>query len=374
MKIILNLVAGTTGGQVTRAEAFIKRFSQVAPDVNLVVFRCAGTMSSIRNQSNIEIRDVYIRNGFLRPFLRIIWENTKMVDLLNEYNGDVYLSFSHYLPVKKLTLPAIIAVSNLAPFDSRSIKVESLYAKIRLLLLKKSILSSAKKAQKVIALSAMCQRVLISNGIQSRSIKVIPNGVDFNISNDAKKSQSKGNYILSVSHFYRYKNYQHLLEAYAKLPKKTCVKFRLKIVGNFYDRKYVKELIELSESLGIESYVDFIQGVRGDELNKMYANASLFVFTSLIENSPNVLLEAMAHGLPIISTNCDPMPEFGDDALEYVECNNVSQLTKKIEYLLFDQVLTQKLSQSAKQRSKLYSWDNFFKEVFQLCLDSHQRK
>jgi glycosyltransferase involved in cell wall biosynthesis len=139
------------------------------------------------------------------------------------------------------------------------------------------------------------------------------------------------------------------------------------LVGKFYDQKYVQELRLLAHSLGITGSVDFIPGLKKDELNEVYSQASLFVFTSLIENSPNILLEAMSHGLPTISTDNDPMPEFGATAIEYVKANDDVQLALKIEYLLNNQSLTDELAERSKEQAKMFSWGTFTSDVIQLC-------
>ena len=292
-----------------------------------------------------------------------------MLKLLKENPADLYLSFSHYLPFRRLKIPSVIAVSNLAPFYTKAFELERFYGKLRLFLLKRTIITSAKKAQKVIALSHMCKNILISHNIPVGKINVIPNGVNILSEKGAKRKKTDVPYILCVSHFYRYKNFEQLLRAYALLSEEIRKNYRLLIVGKFYDHKYGEEMTLLAKVLGIDGSVDFIPGLEPSKLSEVYSQASLFVFTSLIENSPNILLEAMSHSLPIISTDNDPMPEFGGSAIQYVKATDHIQLTTAIENIVSNQSLMENLSIQSKIRSKLFSWDKFIEDVIKLCRD-----
>ena len=372
MKIVLNILAVTTGGQVTRSRAFLERFPVFAPGSKLVVFKNVDVLPEIISSDYIEIIDVNIGRGPFRSLRRMVWENTKMLGLVSEIEGDIYLSFSHYLPFRMLSLPAVVAVSNLAPFSPEAFKLEGFFGKLRLFLLKKTIISSSHKAAQVIALSFMCKKVLISNKILADSVAVIPNGVEISDKVYCDDQDTPKPFILSVSHFYRYKNVEQLLNSYARLSEQLRKNYRLKIVGGFYDLKYVQELRLLAHRLEITDNVDFIPGLKKDELDEVYSQAKLFVFTSIIENSPNILLEAMSHGLPVISIDNDPMPEFGSTAVQYVKAHDEIALANKIEYLLNDKKKCEEMRTLSKKRAQLFSWDKFTQEVIRICNLSHK--
>ena len=77
----------------------------------------------------------------------------------------------------------------------------------------------------------------------------------------------------------------------------------------------------------------------------------------------------MSHSLPIISTDNDPMPEFGGSAIQYVKATDHIQLTTAIENIISNQSLMENLSIQSKIRSKLFSWDKFIEDVIKLCRD-----
>ena len=373
MKILLNLLAATSGGQVTRAHAFVERFFREAPYDELIVIKRNGFLPKLVSFNNVNVIEVSLPAGQFGVLSRLFWENTILHLFIQRNAIDRYLTFSHYLPIVNISIPNIIAVSNLAPFSADAIALESGLSKLRLVFLKRTILSSALKADSVIALSKECKKILVSYRVPSKKISVIYNGVNGNhthlVSDKIDAINPSSKYILSVSHFYKYKNYEQILRAYASLPSGVKDEYRLLLVGKFIDRDYVKKIKFLSIELGIQCYVDFIPGLDSEELNVVYQSSDLFLFSSLIENSPNILLEAMSHGLPILSINLPPMPEFGGSAVIYFNKGDVHDLANSIMFILSEEKSSDLLRKKAIAQSKLFTWEYFTKHVIQLCYD-----
>lgn len=371
--ILLNLLAATTGGQVTRAEAFLRRFRAYAPDVRVVIIKDRDSLPFLNEAEDWEVINVHIGTGRLRALRRATWENLYLPGLMNKRNLNTYLTFSHYLP---LFLPGeiytIVGVSNLAPFSDDAWEVEGKAVRFRMRLLRHTIISSSKRANQVIALSNTCKNVLAGYGIDPLKIKVIPNGVEIckpsDMESAASTLPSKSPFILSVSHFYRYKNFERLIEAFSLLPVQHRDRLDLVIVGKPYDKKYFDEIVGLITRLGLQKHVRIIPGVDRVNLDGLYRNASLFVFTSLIENSPNILLEAMAYSLPIVASNVEPMPEFGSDGVRYFNAMSAEDLANEMSKVLNDFEGASILGRRAKLRAEEYSWDNFTRSVVEMCV------
>ena len=109
--------------------------------------------------------------------------------------------------------------------------------------------------------------------------------------------EKKAPVIISVGRLSRQKNFGLLIEAFSKF--NLIVESRLMIIGEGTERAKLKELIMV---LGLEQKVDLI----GYEMNvhRYVARADLFVLSSNYEGLPNALIEAIAVGTPVISTNC----------------------------------------------------------------------
>lgn len=376
--VLLNLLAATSGGQVTRAEAFLRRFRHFShPGVRLVVLKNSRSLPFCEGSGDWKVINVDIGEGRFKALRRMAWENMFLPALMRKERLDTYLTFSHYLPIGLgSSVHKIVGVSNLAPFSIEAQNAERSAVRLKMRLLRISILASARRADVVIALSNACAQVLAKRDVDRSKITIIPNGVELPPQSAPEDGSGGGllrnlnlslPYILSVSHFHRYKNYERLLEAYGLLPPDLRQKYSLVIVGKPADAQYFREIESLAARLDSKSNVVIIPGLNRSQLNFLYSRAALFVFPSLIENSPNILLEAMAHGLPVLASNIAPMPEFGEDAIGYFDGLSAKSMSERMRELLTDEDMASESGRRAKDRSQLYSWDTFFTRVIDLC-------
>lgn len=377
--LVLDSLAGGTGGQITRLRAFLERFRQHDANTRLVVLEENGGAARLfPGRNDIEFAGFENRwpAGYARVLKRILWQNTRLPSIVRSLGATTYLSFSHDLPSR---LPAgiasVVGVSNLAPFskEARDAEVRA-GAKLRLALLRRRILSSCRRATRVIALSDTCRAILVRHGVDAAKIAVIPNGVE-PPREPARDEQDRHlaawsirrPYLLYVSHFYRYKNFERLVAAYASLPAAMRDGHDLVLAGAPYDRGYHDEIVGLARRLGVARQVIVIPGAGDDGLATLYLRCALFVFPSLIENSPNILLEAMAAGAPVLAGNIAPMPEFGADAVDYFDPLSPASIAETIVRALSDPGRLAALRARGRERAQRYSWDEFTRRVVGLC-------
>ncbi|HYC48819.1 MAG TPA: glycosyltransferase family 1 protein [Burkholderiales bacterium] len=373
--ILLNLLAATDGAQVTRAKAFLSRFASHAPACRLVVLKDREAFR-LEPQDGLVVIERCVSRGRLKALRRMAWECVALPRLMSAYQCDIYLTFSHFLPwsLGKATL-SVVGVSNLAPFSAAAWEAEhGLLPKLKLLLLKHSIVSSARRASRVIALSTTGLKTLIEHGVPAAKITVLPNGVE-PVGSDGRIGADEllrargvvGPYILYVSHFYRYKNFLRLVEAYARLEPGIRREYRLVLVGKPLVKGYFDEVSSRIRALQLTDRVVVVPGMDAAELAAVYSQASLFVYPSLIENSPMILLEAMAHGLPIVAGLAAPMPEFAGDAAVYFDPLSTDALATAISETLGDEARMRLMRQRSLARSRTFSWDTFYAGVLEAC-------
>jgi glycosyltransferase involved in cell wall biosynthesis len=369
--ILLDGLAAWTGGQVTRLRAFLQRFRQYDPDSRLVVLEENGNAASLcPGRADIEFVNVENRlpAGYARALKRFAWQNTRLPPLARSLGANVYLSFSHDLPPRlPREVRSIIGVANLAPFSKEARDAEVRFgARLRLTLLRRRILSSCRRAGRVIALSETCRSILTGHGVDAAKVVVIPNGVEpaHEPPRPVQDAQLAAwgiqrPYLLYVSHFYRYKNFERLVAAYASLPPATRGAYDLVLAGAPHDGDYCAEIRELARRRGVAERVRIIPGAKDDGLAALYLRCALFVFPSLIENSPNILLEAMAAGAPVLAGAIAPMPEFGADAVGYFDPLSGASMADAIARALADAPQLAAMREKGRARAALYSWDEF---------------
>lgn len=370
LRVFLNLLAATAGGQLSRARAFLDRFHNFAPSTELVIAKESSVLTEYVATEKRAVINVAIGYGKLKALRRTWWENANLPGAVRNSQSDVYLTFSHYLPNFNFPkIPTVVGVSNLAPFSAEAHSEETFLINLKLAALRRTIVSSARRASCVIALSETCREVLEKNGIPHEKIVVVRNGVDSHWADDSLSNSKISMYgvvrpfVLYVSHVHRYKNFARLIDAYASMSIQTKASHQLVLIGKPHDFGYFNEIITLIEKLGLAHDVILIPGLNSDQLKTFYRAAKLFVFPSLIENSPNILLEAMATGLPVAVSRLAPMPEYCENAAEYFNPLDVCEMSQKIELLLMSPSRLSILKGLSHVQASKFSWDHFVVEV-----------
>ncbi|HYR88038.1 MAG TPA: glycosyltransferase family 4 protein [Terriglobia bacterium] len=163
-----------------------------------------------------------------------------------------------------------------------------------------------KRADAVIAVSRPLKDIMVEIGCSPEKITVVPNGVDpvkFNRQPWAESRQKLGlkedrPIVLSVGHLNENKGFQILIEA-AALLRRLRPEVMLVIIG---EGAYRGRLERQVRRLGLENHVALVGARRSEELATWYSAADLFCLASEREGCPNVLLEAIACGCPVIAT------------------------------------------------------------------------
>src|SRR5262249_19991629 len=115
-------------------------------------------------------------------------------------------------------------------------------------------------------------------------------------------------FVLFVSSLWPYKNCDGLLRAWARARDELADR-QLVIVGPGRDEKYIASLHSLTAELGIAGDVVFVGGVPLEETVSFYQAADVFVYPSLNETFGLPILEAMACGCPVVTSDTSAMPE-----------------------------------------------------------------
>lgn len=235
--------------------------------------------------------------------------------------------------------------------------------------LKSMVPASLKRAARIIVDSENTKKDLISLlSVSEEKIRVIPAGVDESFSptiepDKVAKAKHKygitGDYILYVGTLEPRKNIGRLVEAYSRLESRRDL--RLVIAGGkgwLYD-----ELFKKVEELKIDESVSFLGYIPRKDLPALYSGAELFVYPSIYEGFGLPVLEAMACGTPVITSNVSSLPEVAGDAALLIDPNNVEELASAIEKLLSDSELRSELMNKGLERAKLFSWERTARET-----------
>jgi glycosyltransferase involved in cell wall biosynthesis len=160
-------------------------------------------------------------------------------------------------------------------------------------------------------------------------------------------------YFLYIGRHDPHKNLPRIIAAFAALS--DCREYELWLAGT-PDRRYTPKLKAQIEELGITGQVKFLDYVTYNQLPTMLRNAQALVFPSLWEGFGLPVLEAMACGTPVITSNISSLPEVAGDAAILVNPYNTEEIAAAMQTIVTDGLLRSHLSTLGLTISTQFSW------------------
>ena len=170
-----------------------------------------------------------------------------------------------------------------------------------------------------------------------------------------KDSQSRSlyPYFLYIGRHDPYKNISRVISAFANLKSRE---YQLWLSGPS-DKRYTPALKQQAQELGVADRVKFLDYVPYEDLPRIIGEAIALIFPSLWEGFGLPVLEAMACGTPVITSNLSSLPEVAGDAAILIDPYRVEEITDAMQAIANDTGLRSHLSQLGLQRASLFSWE-----------------
>ena len=162
-----------------------------------------------------------------------------------------------------------------------------------------------------------------------------------------------------------HKNATSVVEAVAQMPEGD----RPLLVVTGYPTPYEEVIRSRATELGVESDVSVVGYLSPAEMEVLYGAASLVVVASRYEGFGLPVLEAMARGVPVVTSNRSSLPEVAGDAAVLFDPDDVEELRGAISRVLADGGLRADLVRRGLERASEYSWD----ETVRLTVQSYER-
>ncbi len=269
---------------------------------------------------------------------------------------DVFFTPSHYAPRYSPTSTAISIM------DLSYIHFPDLFKKNDLYQLINWTRYSAVNAKLIFTISKSSKSDIIREyKVDSKKIVVTYPGIkqlkDMK-NTDLKKFGIDKQYLLFVGTLQPRKNTSRLIEAFSKIEDK---KVDLVIVGK--KGWLYEEILAAPDKYKVRDRVKFLDFVTNEDLPSLYKNAKCFVLPSLYEGFGLPVLEAMKYGCPVITSNISSLPEAGGDAAVYIDPENVSDITTKINQVLKNEKLRAQMIKKGYEQVKKFSWEKTARET-----------
>jgi glycosyltransferase involved in cell wall biosynthesis len=185
--------------------------------------------------------------------------------------------------------------------------------------------------------------------VERFKIRVIPHGT--RPAPEPELPVARENIILSVGAIQRRKNVVRLVEAFEGMP----AGWELHLAGSFgFESERALARIAASSR---KPDIRVLQYVTADQLEDLYRRASILAFPSLAEGFGMPILDAMARGVPVLTSNTSAMPEVAGDAALLVDPTDVSSIARALLRLTEDSSLRASLIQAGFARAKQLTWE-----------------
>ncbi len=157
------------------------------------------------------------------------------------------------------------------------------------------------------------------------------------------------------------KNLTRLLAAYSRLPTSLKESTMLVIAGGkgWGDVK----LSNLITEFGLMNYVRVLGYVDETTLSALYANAQFLAMPSLYEGFGLPLVEAMAYGIPLLTSDNSSMPEVAGDAGLLVDAQELSSIESGLVKMITDSDLRKNLANNARRRAVRFNWNDSARQL-----------
>lgn len=351
--IITNNLA--TGGSERVISELVSYF--VSQDIQCSIVRLRYAEITYAFPKQVEI--LTIDSKFTNYSVDRIWKFLEVRKIVKETNPDIVLSLPEetaiyvVLALIGLKVPVVVSERN-NPYVMPTNKITRLARKIAYPFADGIIFQTEGAAN------------FFSNKIKSKSV-ILPNPLNV----ERIPTPWKGNRvkeIIGAGRLSVQKNFPLLIQAFGKFSE-MHPDYKMKIYG---DGPQKNQLIDLVDRLGLKGKV-FFPGKSSDLLNEIN-RGSMFILSSNYEGMPNILIETMAMGMPVISTDS---PTGGPKTLInhkengiLVPTNNITAMVEAMKYIATSPSVSKKLSENAieireKLDSKIISkrWEEYLNDV-----------
>tara|TARA_R110001632_G_scaffold64960_4_gene154215 strand:+ start:666 stop:1820 length:1155 start_codon:yes stop_codon:yes gene_type:complete len=312
-----------------------------------------------------------------------LWEQFKLPRMAKLYNCDILHCTSNTAPYFKNT-PLITTLHDIIYMEGSVLKLlmskASLYQKFGNLYRRIIVSKVVKNSRRLITVSNF-EKENITNffKLKNKDIQTVHNGVsqkfavNSNVDRITKvkvKYELPENYILHIANKDPRKNTKSVLIAFNKYVKRTTENHQLLMLG--CKDADLKMMLKDIGAMDLYDHIILTGYVSDEDLPVLYQLSQLFLFPSLREGFGIPIIEAMACGVPVITSNTSSMPEVAGNAAHLIDPNKTEDLCNGMLKIMSDNSYKNELIQRGIERSKQFTWNRMASKVLEQYKQLHK--
>ena len=341
----------------------IKELQRMETQHEFFVFVAPGEDRCLQDSRHVHVMEI---GGGFYP----LWEQWSLPRAVRALHLDLLHCTSNTAPLY-CKVPLVLTLHDIIFLEPRDRMNESLYQNMGWFYRKLVVPRILRKCKRIITVSDFEKNNIISKlGIDEQKMAMIYNGYTewFRPVQDIEFIYRK--YIDDPGYFFFLgntdpkKNTERTLVAYAMYLKKSVS--RRKLLMADIDQEYLNYILEHNKIEEIRDMIVMPGYIRNQDLPYIYNSAFAFLYPSLRESFGIPLLEAMACGTPVITSDTSSMPEIaGPDAI-LINPEHPEEIAEKMLQLETDEALYAHQQEVGLQRATLFSWRRTAQQLLQL--------
>ncbi|MBP1645530.1 MAG: glycosyltransferase family 1 protein [Bacteroidetes bacterium] len=344
----------------------IREIQKIDKTNQYYVIVAPGEDKCLKETENFKIVEISSFGGYFG------WEQFALAKEIKKIKPDILHCTSNTAPIF-CSSKLIITLHDIIFLEKLTSKNKSIYQKLGRVYRRFVVPRIIPKAKKIITVSKF-ERDRIREFLKLDSDKIISiyNGYSkhFQIKDIPKDVYRKyintDNYLFFLGNTDPKKNTERTILAYADYVSKTEKDKIYSLLIADLKQEYVDYILGKNNIQHIKQYLvcpDYIPNI---DLPYIYSGARAFLYTSLRESFGIPILESMACGCPIITSNTSAIPEIAGEGAILINPLNIEEISTMIERLIEDENFREKQINYGLERVKLFSWENTAKELIEV--------
>ncbi len=355
----------------------IRHLQKIDLKNNYVVFVKPGPDNScIKETANFKI---VLLSGGIYP----VWEQFVLPKAVEKENCDILHCTSNTAPLS-INIPLVLTLHDIIYMESLSFftKGASLYQKFGNLYRRIIVPRIVKKTDKIITVSKFEKKRIVEYfGLNNDKLSVVYNGVGrhfVKINEQSKNQLIKNKYKLPDKFIFFLgntdpkKNTLRVLKAYELYLRKSSKK--LPLVVSDFNKKILKQSLSKINAENIIDNIYLTGYISNMDLPAVYSQSELFLYPSLRESFGIPIIEAMACGVPVITSNTSSMPEISGEAAVLINPFNVQEITNAMITIEDNLESRNHLIQTGLKQAEKFLWEIMAQKVLNIYQKIEQLK
>jgi glycosyltransferase involved in cell wall biosynthesis len=360
-RIVINVVSIKEGGALVLLRYLLCEMVSLRPDWEWHVLTNGEARSSLAVLNNVHYH-VVPEKAYGGWRIRL-WYEAYLPKFIKSIKADLLFSQTNYLPTRKLTRPSLLLVQHAGHFSEvfkrlTEAQLAGFAAKLSWRLKGRWVISSIRRAQRVtVQTAALARQIVETTGVSPDKITVIPHGVGLAVAAKHLPSLPTAGKPVRIGYITKYgvqKNFDVVFRAVAYL-KSIGIKVVL-VLTLALDSPVNRAVLDAAGRYGIADQIENHGELAGEEVDRLYSSLHIFVFASLCESFGFPMVEALAHGLPLLIADVGSNVEVGGEAGLRFEPDDFVGLGELVRKLIENPEWYVTCARASRDRSTQFTW------------------